>query len=263
MSWLSSDNHFGKAEIDTKLPVLQKGMVISMGILQMLADVFCLFLRVEEQSSFPPPLPPDKEREYFLRAAQGDEKAREELILHNMRLVAHIVKKYYTNYAAQDDLISIGTIGLIKAIDSFKVENGTKFATYAGKCLQNEILMYFRAQKKTLGDVSLSETIDVDKDGNPLTWSDVLAVEDTIADDLFVKISSEKARRIIREHLSQRERTIVSLRYGLDGRAPLTQREIAGKLGISRSYVSRIEKSALEKIGMGLSGKPIPSDSDD
>ncbi len=231
-----------------------------MGILQMFANVICLFLRVEEQSSYPPPLTPAQEKEYFRRAAAGDEKAREELILHNMRLVAHIVKKYYTGYAAQDDLISIGTIGLIKAIDSFKVENGTKFATYAGKCLQNEILMYFRAQKKTQGDVSLSETIDVDKDGNPLTWSDVLAVEDTIADDLFVKISGQKARAIIREQLTPRERTIVRLRYGLDGRAPLTQREIAGKLGISRSYVSRIEKSALEKIGMGLTGRARPEE---
>lgn len=229
-----------------------------MGIMQMFANVICLFLRVEEQSSYPPPLTPEQEKEYFRRAAGGDDKAREELILHNMRLVAHIVKKYYTGYAAQDDLISIGTIGLIKAIDSFKVENGTKFATYAGKCLQNEILMYFRAQKKTQGDVSLSETIDVDKDGNPLTWSDVLAVEDTIADDLFVKISGQKARAIIREQLTPRERTIVRLRYGLDGRAPLTQREIAGKLGISRSYVSRIEKSALEKIGTGLSGRTKP-----
>lgn len=226
--------------------------------MQMFANVICLFLRVEEQSSYPPPLTPEQEKEYFRRAAGGDDKAREELILHNMRLVAHIVKKYYTGYAAQDDLISIGTIGLIKAIDSFKVENGTKFATYAGKCLQNEILMYFRAQKKTQGDVSLSETIDVDKDGNPLTWSDVLAVEDTIADDLFVKISGQKARAIIREQLTPRERTIVRLRYGLDGRAPLTQREIAGKLGISRSYVSRIEKSALEKIGTGLSGRTKP-----
>ncbi|MGM9681639.1 MAG: RNA polymerase sporulation sigma factor SigK [Eubacteriales bacterium] len=229
-----------------------------MGIFRMLAGLVCLFLRVEEQGSFPPPLSPEMEREYFRRARTGDEKAREELILHNMRLVAHIVKKYYTGYGAQDDLISIGTIGLIKAIDSFNVDNGTRFATYAGKCLQNEILMYFRSQKKTLGDVSLSETIDVDKDGNPLTWSDVLAVEDTIADDLFIKISSEKARQIISEHLSEREQTIIRLRYGLDGREPLTQREIAGRLGISRSYVSRIEKSALEKIGCGLSGKPIP-----
>lgn len=233
-----------------------------MGLFRMLASFVCLFLRVEEPGSFPPPFEPEVEREYFRRARAGDEKAREELILHNMRLVAHIVKKFYTGTAAQDDLISIGTIGLIKAIDSFNIDNGTRFATYAGKCLQNEILMYFRSQKKTLGDVSLSETIDVDKDGNPLTWSDVLATEDTIADDLFIKISSERAKAIIAERLTGREQTIVRLRYGLDGREPLTQREISGRLGISRSYVSRIEKSALEKIGAGLTGRAISPEHD-
>lgn len=224
-----------------------------MNIFRTLMSVICLFLRVDDAGSFPPPLPPDVEREYFIRAREGDAHARDELIMHNLRLVAHIVKKYSQNADSQDDLISIGTIGLIKAIDSFDIEKGAKFATYAGKCLQNEILMHFRAQKKTRCEVSLSETIDIDKDGNPLTWSDVLAVDDTIADDLFIKISGEKARRLITERLDMREQKIVSLRYGLSGSAPLTQREIAEKLGISRSYVSRIEKSALEKIADGLS----------
>ena len=228
--------------------------LMKMNFLRILGSIVCLFLRVDEPGSFPPPLDPDVEREYFVLAGKGDSKAREELIVHNLRLVAHIVKKYYTGYSAQDDLISIGTIGLIKAIDSYDVTKGAKFATYAGKCLQNEILMYFRAQKKSAGEISLSETIDVDKDGNPLTWSDVLSVDDTIADDIFVKISSEKAKRIIKESLDPRERKIIVMRYGLSGDKALTQREIAAKLGISRSYVSRIEKSALEKIGNGLSG---------
>jgi RNA polymerase sporulation-specific sigma factor len=219
-------------------------------------NILCLFLRVEDHNRFPPPLPPEKEREYFKLAKEGDEKAREQLILHNLRLVAHMVKKYYTSYAAQDDLISIGTIGLIKAIDSFDPENGAKFATYAGKCLQNEILMYFRSQKKSQSDVSLSETIDVDKDGNPLTWSDVLAVEDTIADDLFVKISSDKAKKAIEKELDEREKKVIVLRYGLLGEKPLTQREIATGMGISRSYVSRIEKAALQKLADHLQSKP-------
>ena len=144
--------------------------------------------------------------------------------------------------------MSIGTIGLIKAIDSYKYDSGTKFATYAGKCLQNEILMYFRAQKKTAQEVSLNETIDVDKDGNPLTYIDIISVDDTIAEDLEIKISSEKAARIINTVLDDREKEILSLRFGLDGRRPITQREIASRLGISRSYVSRIEKKALEDI---------------
>lgn len=224
-----------------------------MNILRAIASVVCLFLKVDDAGSFPPPLSKEVEREYFLLAKKGDAHAREELILHNLRLVAHIVKKYSTSPDMQDDLISIGTIGLIKAIDSFDVEKGAKFATYAGKCLQNEILMHFRAQKKLRGEVSLSETIDIDKDGNPLTWSDVLSTDDTIADDIFIKISGEKAKKIMREDLDERERKIISLRYGLSGREPLTQREIAEKLGISRSYVSRIEKSALEKIGQRLS----------
>ena len=223
-----------------------------MPFFEMLAEMLLTFLRVDDPSSFPKPLSAEEEAECFRLMKKGDESAREKLILHNLRLVAHIVKKYYLSGVDQEDLISIGTIGLIKAIDSFKSENGTRFATYAGKCLQNEILMYFRAQKKLQNEVSMNETIDVDKDGNPLTYVDVISTEDTIADDLFLKISSDKASRIIRSRLDERERSIINMRYGLSGERALTQREVAKKLGISRSYVSRIEKTALEKIAEHL-----------
>ena len=217
-------------------------------ILTMILSVFYAFLKVNDGNSFPPPLPADKEREYFRLAKKGDMKARELLIEHNLRLVAHIVKKYYGSGPNQEDLISIGTIGLIKAIDSFDPENGARFATYAGKCLQNEILMHFRAQKKCSQEVSIHETIDVDKDGNPLTYMDIVAVDDTIAEDIYTKISSGMALRYIQNALEPRERQIIVLRYGLGNRPAITQREIAAKLGISRSYVSRLEKSALSKI---------------
>ena len=213
-----------------------------------LSGLFCLFLRVSSTGSFPEPLPHELETEYFRRARRGDRLAREQLIEHNLRLVAHIVKKYYSSSKNQDDLISIGTIGLIKAIDSYDVDKGAKFATYAAKCLQNEILMYFRSQKKLSCEVSLNETIDTDKDGNPLTFSDVIACDDTIAEDIDLKINSAKVISIIRSFLSPRERQIIILRYGLNNKKPLTQREIASGLNISRSYVSRIEKAAIEKI---------------
>ncbi len=217
-------------------------------ISQMLSRLFCLFLRVSATHSFPEPLSHEAEKECFQRARNGDLKARECLIEHNLRLVAHIVKKYYASAKNQEDLISIGTIGLIKAIDSYDINKGAKFATYAAKCLQNEILMYFRTQKKISCEVSLNETIDTDKDGNPLTFSDIIACEDTIADDIDIKINSAKAIAIIRSILSPREQQIIVLRYGLSNRKPLTQREIADMLHISRSYVSRIEKGAIEKI---------------
>ena len=195
----------------------------------------------------------DDERKYFILCRAGDTDARDKLIEHNLRLVAHIVKKYYTTSKNQDDLMSIGTIGLIKAIDSFDITNGTRFATYASKCLQNEILMYFRAQKKLSSEVSINETIDIDKDGNPLTYIDIISCDDTIADDLDLKVKSAKAMKIIKNDLNDRERQIIVMRYGLDGKPAVTQREIALLLNISRSYVSRIEKSALEKINIRLS----------
>ncbi len=208
-----------------------------------------LLLRLENPAgSFPRPLTAQEERDYLALAAQGDEAARSKLIEHNLRLVAHIVKKYYTRTRDQDDLISIGTIGLIKGISSYKPDKGVRLATYASRCIENEILMYFRSQRKSAGDLSLSDTIDSDSDGGNLSLMDVVSVED----DAFERLSSEDVYARLRRHVEQglepREREIVTLRYGLGGRKRLTQKETADRLGISRSYVSRIEKKALEKL---------------
>lgn len=217
-----------------------------------ISRLFCLFLKVSGTGSFPPPLSHAEERECFIKARSGDREAREALIEHNLRLVAHIVKKYYPTCRNQDDLVSIGTVGLIKAIDSFDITNGARFATYASRCLQNEILMYFRSQKKTACEVSINETIDIDKDGNPLTYIDVISCEDTIAEDIDLRLNSKKAIDLINTVLTDRERQIIVLRYGLNNRKPVTQREIAAAFGISRSYVSRIEKSAIDKLRDGF-----------
>ncbi len=207
-----------------------------------------LFLRTGATSSFPPPLSQEEEIRLFLKMKEGNESARNELIIRNLRLVAHIIKKYYTNYDEQEDLISIGTIGLIKAIDTYDVSNGTKFATYAGKCLQNEILMHFRSQKKLACESSIDDTIEIDKDGNPLTYIDIISVDDNIIEQIDLKSKKEMIEYAIKNLLDKRERAIIELRYGLANTKPLPQREVAVKLGISRSYVSRIEKAALEKI---------------
>ena len=217
-----------------------------------ISRLFCLFLKVSGTGSFPPPLSHAEERECFIKARGGDREAREALIEHYLRLVAHIVKKYYPTCRNQDDLVSIGTVGLIKAIDSFDITNGARFATYASRCLQNEILMYFRSQKKTACEVSINETIDIDKDGNPLTYIDVISCEDTIAEDIDLRLNSKKAIDLINTVLTDRERQIIVLRYGLNNRKPVTQREIASAFGISRSYVSRIEKSAIDKLRDGF-----------
>ncbi len=214
-----------------------------------------LFLRVIQNREYPAPLSDAEEEECLKKVLNGDLQARNRLIEHNLRLVAHIVKKYYSQSKNQDDLMSIGTIGLIKAVDTYKNGSGTRFATYASKCIQNEILMHFRARKKYSSEVSLSDTIEMDKDGNPLTYMDIISVEDTIAEELDLKIMSEKAKKIILNNLEPREREIIVYRYGLEGGKPLTQRELADKLKISRSYVSRIEKSALDKIRQKLIGK--------
>lgn len=202
--------------------------------------------------SFPRPLSAEEEAAYLERAAAGDLAARNTLIEHNLRLVAHVVKKYYTHTDEQDDLISIGTIGLIKAITSYKPDRSARLATYAARCVENEILMYFRSRRKAQGEVSLSETIETDKDGNALMLMDIVGVDDTMLADLQEREECRQVRRLVRECLDEREREIVTLRYGLGGGMPRTQREIAAKLGISRSYVSRIEKRALQKLEAAL-----------
>ena len=215
----------------------------------MLLSYPLLLLRTDKiTGSFPKPLPPEKEQEYIELCAAGDEKARSILIEHNLRLVAHIIKKYYTQSGDQDDLISIGTIGLIKGVSTYKPDKGVRLATYASRCIENEILMHFRSSKKTAGDLSLSDSIDTDKEGNSLSLMDVIFVEDDILDDLSTRETCIRLREFVASQLTERERRIISLRYGLGGISPLTQREIAKVCGISRSYVSRIEKKAIDKL---------------
>ena len=220
----------------------------------MVSHFFCFILGIGGEQNFPPPLPAAEERALFLKKQAGDKEARNKLIEHNLRLVAHIVKKYYISHPSQDDLVSIGSLGLIKAVDTFNVQNGARFATYAAKCIQNEILMFFRSQKKYTAEVSLEETIDIDKDGNPLTYGDIVCSEDNYFDELDLKIRTEKAFFYIRTALSEREREIILLRYGLGKDPPRTQREVAKQLKISRSYVSRIEKKALMILREKLCG---------
>ena len=218
-------------------------------IFSIILHVYHFILGVSTSNKFPPPLSSEEENEYFKRYHNGDDTARDKLILHNLRLVSHIVRKYYGTSPDQEDLTSIGTIGLVKAVDTFKEDAGTRFSSYASRCIQNEILMNFRAKKKYAGEVSLGETIDVDRDGNPLTYMDVISTNEDLGEEFDRKILIERTMRYVKSALDERERQIIAMRYGVLGvpRA-LTQKEIAKKLGISRSYVSRLEKSALEKL---------------
>ncbi len=202
---------------------------------------------VTEKSSFPKPLSKEKEEEYVRLTEQGDKEAKEILIKHNLRLVAHIAKKY-ANYGDNDELISVGSIGLIKAVDSFKAGRGTQLATYASRCIENEILMTLRVTKKHRQSVSLSDPIGVDKDGNELTIMDMLSEGGSVIEDVESNILMEKLGEITSKCLTDREYEIVKMRYGLGGVPALTQLEVATRFGISRSYVSRIEKHALAKI---------------
>lgn len=218
------------------------------GMLALLLNSAFLMLRLGGSGgSFPRPLSAEEERKYLSLAAEGDEEARAILIEHNLRLVAHIVKKYYSTTCDQDDLISIGTVGLIKGITSYRPDRGVRLATYASRCVENEILMYFRSQRKSAGDISLSEALDNDGEGG-LSMQDVLYEEEDILERLAMKEDSRRLRQLVGTALDEREREIIELRYGLGGLPPLPQREVAGKLGISRSYVSRLEKKALEKL---------------
>ena len=198
--------------------------------------------------SFPKPLTQEEERHYLQLAAQGDLEARNILVERNLRLVAHIMKKYYTQTSDQEDLISIGTIGLIKGISTFDSSKGARLATYAARCVENEILMYFRSQRKTAGDVSLSDYIETGKDGNAISLMDVVCTDEDLFDDLDTRQTYRRLHRLLRSELTARERRVLALRYGLSGQPPLTQRQTADLCGISRSYVSRIEKKALQKL---------------
>jgi len=198
--------------------------------------------------SFPRPLSAEEEKKYIELSTNGDLQARNKLIEHNLRLVAHIIKKYYTQTKDQGDLISIGTIGLIKGISTYKPEKGARLATYASRCIENEILMHFRSQKKSAGDLSLSETIDSDGDGNSLSLIDVISSPDDMLEDMSSRETYSKLRKCVEERLTEREAMIITMRYGLNNQLPKTQREIAEICNISRSYVSRIEKRALKKL---------------
>jgi RNA polymerase sporulation-specific sigma factor len=229
-------------------------VVTFVSLFSFLTKILHLVLGVSPPQSFPPPLSGEEENEAFRLAAEGDEAARQKLILHNLRLVSHIVRKYYSTAKNAEDLVSIGTIGLVKAIDTFRPAAGIRFATYGAKCIQNEILMHFRSQRKLSSEVSINETIDVDRDGNPLTYMDVISSDDNMAEELDKKIYLARMLRYMDTLLGARERQILWLRYGLGECEPQAQREVALRLGISRSYVSRIEKSALAKLREAMLG---------
>lgn len=216
-------------------------------VAEFLSRMVFMVLSVVNSGSFPKPLTVKEERAALAAMAAGDSAARRRLIEHNLRLVAHIIKKHYANARDAEDLVSIGTVGLIKAVDTFDSSKGSRLATYAARCIENEILMHFRAAKKTERDISLSEPIDADSEGHPLTLMDVLAQEDTMAEDLERRTALGRLSQYVAECLEPRERQIIALRYGL-GCAPLAQWQVAERLGISRSYVSRLETRALKKL---------------
>ncbi|MCL2311575.1 MAG: RNA polymerase sporulation sigma factor SigK [Firmicutes bacterium] len=216
-------------------------------IFNIISKIFFLALHIINPNSFPKPLSPDEEKEYFKKVVSGDKKSKEKLIKHNLRLVAHIIKKFNLSSENNEDLISVGTIGLIKAVNTFKIEKGIKFSSYASRCIENEILMYFRGARKSFLDISMADPIETTKSGSTLTLMDTLTDNHCFFDDIFNKINIEKLSDCISKNLTKREQMIINFRYGLlNKRVPLTQQEVAKIMGISRSYVSRIEKKALD-----------------
>ena len=212
-----------------------------------------LFGYITGTNLFPEPLTPEEEKIALEKLENGDEEARNLLIERNLRLVVHVCKKYSNTNIDQDDLLSIGTIGLIKGINSFKPEKGSKLSTYVSKCVDNEILMMLRSTKKLNAEVYLNEPIGKDKDDNVITLEEVLENEDKCIDDVVdTKMKIKKMYNKIKEVLKDREKTIIELRFGLKGEKPKTQKEIAKMMGISRSYVSRIETKAIEKLAEGF-----------
>ncbi|HOV69750.1 MAG TPA: RNA polymerase sporulation sigma factor SigK [Clostridia bacterium] len=214
----------------------------------LIRELVLLVSYMGSNNSFPQPLSPSEEAGYIERMKQGDMAAKDILIERNLRLVAHIIKKY-ANQGDADDLISIGTIGLIKAISTFDTSKGTQLATYAARCIENEILMYMRTGKKLKNEISLQMPLGMDKEGNEISLLDILGSDtDMVVDDVTLQLNVAMLFRMMRKHLSQRERIVLELRYGLGCAPAKTQREIADMLGISRSYVSRIEKKAISKL---------------
>lgn len=212
-------------------------------------NILYFMLHLSTNSSFPEPLSAKEEQEAFMKFHnEGDINARNKLVNHNMRLVAHIIKKYYSNYSDQEDIISIGTIGLIKAINTFDYTRGPRLATYASRCIENEIFMHFRSKKKSAVEISMDEPIDTDSEGNPLTFTDIIYSDETVFDDVDLKMKSEMLYKYLENIKDERNKNILIMRYGLYDTEPMTQREIAKKLGISRSYVSRIEKKSIDEL---------------
>ncbi len=206
-------------------------------------------LHLKNLTSFPKPLSAKQETELLRKMKhENDTAARNELIEHNLRLVSHIIKKYYSGYDEQEDLISIGTIGLIKAIDSFDADKGARLATYAARCIENEILMHYRSRKKDANLISVNEPIDTDSEGNPLTLIDIISIDDTICDDIDLKNKTKRLYELIEGITDDRDREIIIRRYGLYNQKEMTQNEVAKALGISRSYVSRIEKRVIGEL---------------
>lgn len=225
------------------------GVVMFSPLIYLIMNGIFFTLRLSGGSgSFPRTLKAEEERTYLEEYANGSLEARNKLVEHNLRLVAHIIKKYYAQAGEQDDLISIGTIGLIKGISTFKTDKNVRLATYASRCIENEILMHFRSQRKSQGDVSLSDALDGSDESGSLSLMDVIAVDDTMLEDLETRDARIKVRACVKKYLDPRERKIITLRYGLENEIPCTQREIADICGVSRSYISRIEKKSLEKL---------------
>lgn len=215
--------------------------------IQTISGIYYLLLGISSGGSYPRKLTASEEDNYLKQLAQGSTEARNKLIEHNLRLVAHVCRKYYQTAVSFDDMLSIGTIGLIKAVDSFRQDKGTRFSSYAARCIENECLMFLRASKKHSLDTSLSDPIETDKHGNELTLSDVIASDDSTVQDI-----EERQRSILLlqavDMLEPREQEIIRLRYGLDNKDEMTQKKVADRLGISRSYVSRIEKKAIARL---------------
>ena len=225
-------------------------------ISSLLRNIFVFVGLVAPKNCFPPPLSAEEEKSLVQEMVEGNDNAKSKLIEHNLRLVAHIAKKYATRERCLDDLISIGTIGLIKAIGTFDPNKGRTVASYAARCIENEILMSIRSEKKHAGEISLEEPVGTDRDGNEITLSDVISSDcDSVFDTAVISINERSLRGAIAEVLTPRERCVIELRYGLTDGQLMPQREIGKRLCISRSYVSRIEKKALEKLNSCLSGR--------